>query len=72
MKLYEATNGFVGESYVRAYVWAENEEQAKALAKEAFDNHASYRGSQVSLRLLFSSSVKPFCTEPSDAGWEFK
>jgi len=40
MKLFEATNGYIGESYTRCYVIAESEEQALKLAKESFKSEA--------------------------------
>jgi len=36
MKLYEVTNGYIGESYVRCLVVADNEAQAMGLARPAF------------------------------------
>lgn len=54
MKLYEVTNGWLGESHVRLYAWAESEEQALEMAAE----------------VLFDASEMPFATKPSDGGWE--
>lgn len=35
--LYEVTNGWMGESYVRVYVWAADEKQARELACVAYE-----------------------------------
>ena len=40
MQLFEISNGWLGESYVRVIVIAENKEQALALAREAFKKDA--------------------------------
>lgn len=82
MNLYEVTNGYVGNSYVRAYAWAENEEQALELAREKFraerDSH-EYNGKHtyktnywknLTCRFLFSDDAEPFATTPDDNdGW---
>jgi hypothetical protein len=41
MRLYEVTNGYMGASYVRCLVIAENEERALELAKEQYKNKDS-------------------------------
>ena len=66
MQLYEATNGYIGESYVRLYVWAKSQERATELAREKFKNGKD----QIVLELLFSSDTSEFCTDVSDNGWE--
>ena len=43
MKLFEITNGWMGESYVRVYVIAESEAQALALAREKYKAEADRR-----------------------------
>jgi hypothetical protein len=40
MKLYEVTNGYVGDSYVRVLVIAESEERAKELASAKLKEEA--------------------------------
>lgn len=45
MNLYEITNGFTGESYVRCLVVAENKERAIELAKPEFEKEDErYKG----------------------------
>ena len=41
MHLYEAENGWLGESYVRCYVWAPDEATARALAIASFRQEAT-------------------------------
>lgn len=82
MQLYEVTNGWFGESYVRVYVWAENDNQAKNMARASFeraalselpmlDNRTSYF-SDLTVKRLFGSLDTPFVTAPSDAGFNFE
>jgi hypothetical protein len=40
MKLYEVTNGYMGDSYLRVIVVAPNEERAKELASLEFQENA--------------------------------
>lgn len=47
MHLYEATNGWMGESYTRCYVWAENEILARELAIQAFQKRSEYASKKV-------------------------
>lgn len=42
MNLYEVTNGYIGDSYVRAVVIAETPERAKNLAEPSFKEEAHY------------------------------
>lgn len=78
MKLYEVRNGFTGESYVRVYVWAPDEQMAREMASEAFRKESDKRSSPYSesywtnleVEELFSASRLRFVTKPSDAGWE--
>lgn len=67
--LWEATNGWYGESYLRCYVWAENEIQAKDLAAEAFQRAGKATGA-IELELLMRDVDGPFATKVSDSGWE--
>lgn len=82
MKLYEARNGYIGESYTRCYVWAENEVQALDLARISFMAEATqipkyhtrmlydesyYNNIQVIE--LFDYCITPFATHPSSDGW---
>lgn len=78
MNLYEVTNGYYSESYVRVYVWTESEDQALNMAA---DNFGIVRGKKslepfwmpcdnMHARLLFSENAEPFCTLPSDTGFD--
>ena len=69
MNLYEITNGYVGESYVRVYVWAEDEEQAFSLAEPKFDEKGYETSTPLSIKFLFAQDEKPFSTIPSDDGF---
>lgn len=40
MKLYEVTNGYMGDSYIRVYIIAESEERAKEMASLKFKERA--------------------------------
>lgn len=65
MILYEATNGYYGQSYVRCYVLAHDEEEALRLAAErnpGFDR-------EWKLEQLLTSDSEPFATIESDTGW---
>lgn len=74
MKFYEATNGYMGFSYVKCYVWAENEEQAMKLATESYKKHAEKYGrgeiyyKNIELQLLVDTEkdFDPFYTDPED------
>lgn len=65
MKLFEITNGMIGESYVRCYVWAKSCSDALEAAKLEM-------GSERKLQclLLFEDTAPGFCTKKSDSGWE--
>lgn len=69
MSLYDATNGYTGESYVRVYVWASSETEARKLADAAFAASKT-PGPTTGLRLLMRAGAAPFATTPDDAGWE--
>jgi len=68
MKLYEATNGIEGCSYMRVYVWAENGKQAIDMANAEFKKWKIDKVSNI--KELFDSDTKPFCSKPSDEGFE--
>lgn len=75
--LYECTNGYMGTSYVRVYVWADSDEHARALALVAFGTDREtrpWRDSESYVRIdecrkLFDASAEPFVTTPNDEGW---
>lgn len=74
MHLYEATNGWMGESYTRCYVWAENEILARELAIQAFQKRSEYASNPLfseisSIFRLFSASDPSFVTKVSDSGF---
>lgn len=73
LTLYEVTNGYIGESYVRVYVWAISEAQALELAQQSFKsahpNNRSDYSEDLTAKLLFKSDSAPFATRPSDDGW---
>ena len=68
--LYVATNGWVGESYVRAYVWADSEAEAKTLATAAFEKaNPKYLSNGIKVEKLFSADAESFASQPSDDGF---
>lgn len=72
--LYEAVNGYIGCSYVRCYVWADSEAEARQLADAAFAKRAEGRpnesGSMTKeIRKLFDADSEAFATVPCDEGW---
>jgi len=74
MHLYEVTNGWMGESYIRCYVWAENEILARELAIQAFQKRSEYASNPLfaeisSIFRLFSASDPSFVTKVSDSGF---
>ena len=64
MKLFEIRNGSCGESYVRSYVWAENETHAAEMFAEVHPEELKF-----SVDLLFDSESGPFVTFLSDSGF---
>lgn len=69
--LYEATNGWMGESYVRCYVWAESKERAFVLADEAFAReNPNYKPGNISMRPMLNADSEEFASTPSDSGFE--
>jgi hypothetical protein len=70
MKLYEATNGFMRFSYVRAYVIAENEERALQIAKDKFKennrNHGSRYWENVEVKAICEDTTKEFISDIED------
>lgn len=65
MNLYEIRTGIIGESYVRAYVWANDEYEAGGLFAKTNPGHKIQE-----VRQLLRSTDKPFCTVVDDQGWE--
>lgn len=71
MNLYEVLNGYMGESYVRVYIWTDTEESARDMALQAFSSKG-YEAGTLHVEKLFSQDDKPFATLPSDSGWDIK
>jgi hypothetical protein len=64
----------MGESYIRCYVWAENEILARELAIQAFQKRSEYASNPLfaeisSIFRLFSASDPSFVTKVSDSGF---
>lgn len=73
MNLYEVRNGYIGESYVRVYIWCRSEAEAVEMARSQFAAERTYLdepeySERLTAHLLFSSDAAPFVTEPSDSG----
>lgn len=65
MTLFEIKNGYIGESDVRCYVWAPDQETAEKIYREQYPDHAVHE-----IRALFHSGTATFITKLSDNGWE--
>jgi hypothetical protein len=63
MKLYEIMTGEIGESYVRAYAWAECAEHALDLFMK---RNPGYSAERLQVFRLFSQDDPPFCTKKTD------
>ncbi len=78
MNLYVVCNGWMGESYLRVYVWAVTAEQALQMAITEFEkdgrqynkNAAYWDASNMEVKLLFSGDSAAFATKPSDSGFD--
>lgn len=68
--LYEATNGYTGNSYVRCYVWADSDAEAEEMALAAFTISKEIGEPGIDVVKLFSADAEAFVTEPSDDGWD--
>lgn len=69
MTLYEATNGGIGESYLRCYVWSIDRETAVQLATVKFNECDERKHTIVLKELMYDHSIG-FVTDVSDSGWE--
>lgn len=70
MKLYEIkADGYYRESYIRVYVWANDEEEAFSLAEKEFDAAGFPKETPLSLKFLFDQNENSFSTKPSGAGF---
>lgn len=72
MRVYEVTNGYVGNSYTRVYVIAENEDRAKEIAKERYKKVAKendYRNDyfeNLKEECICEDTTKEWCSEMYD------
>ena len=66
MILFEIETGECGFAYVRCYVWATNEENAR----EHFQAKYGDKHKINLITALMASTDGPFITELSDEGWE--
>lgn len=74
MKLYEASNGFMGFSSVTCLVWANDETEGMELAEKAFKEteeaelHGEKYWNNIELELIVDAEKEkePFYTEPRD------
>ena len=72
MKLFEVTNGWMGNSYVRALVIAENEEEAKNAATDPFkrdgksQGHPKWYWMELRCKTLCEDVSKPWCGDARD------
>ena len=70
MKLFEITNGYMGCCYVRVYALAIDKTEALRMAKESYEK-GKYDSKSLGAELLKDNlDGAPFCTKPSDEGWE--
>lgn len=72
MKLWEVTNGYTGESYVRVVVLACDEQTALELAMLRFGTDRRYRDRPQSLKAecVCEDASQEWCSRPSDCGIE--
>ena len=66
LSLWCIPTGWTGESYERAYAWAETEVDARRLFAEA---HGSSGRTAAEAHLLFRADAAPFITPLSDSGF---
>lgn len=78
-KLYVVVNKYIGESYIRVYVWCEDVETALRMAHDAFKKEADERKyakydsdyyTDLEAKELFAADAAPFVTLPSDSGFD--
>lgn len=68
MNLYEVTNGWTGESYVKVFVIAANEEQARYIAADKYRTIPQYAQDDMKLNveLLCEDTSGTWVSEPRD------
>lgn len=69
MKLFEATNGWIGESYVRRYVWTTDATRAEALVRELGGN---WDTPELRIVEVFDQDASEFVSEESDSGLQLE
>ena len=67
--LYIITNGRMGTSYVRVYVWAETSEEALNIAKAQYNKTRKTTEDALGIEKLFDANAETFSTDPSDEGF---
>jgi hypothetical protein len=65
MSLYEIQTGYVGESFVRCYIWTYSEPEALIMFKTKYSDQKVKQ-----IKRLFSAGAEPFVTDLSDSGFE--
>lgn len=69
MKLYEASNGWMGNSYIRCMVVAPDENTAREMAARAFAASPHKPFNEIDLVLLCDDLTKPWCSTVEDDGF---
>lgn len=77
MNIYEITNGFMGESYVKVYVWAFSQEQALEMGSASLrraaelDRYGPEYWQRLRCKLLRVAPSAPMASRPTDSGLDF-
>lgn len=73
MKLYEVTNGYLGNSYTRVYVIAEDEDGAENIARERYKEYTKETGcyeeefyKDLKVECICEDTNKKWCSEVYD------
>lgn len=68
MKLYEATNGYLGESYVRCLVIAPDDETAMRLARKRYSEYRQVVAytKNIELEIICDDTSKEWSTKVTD------
>ena len=69
MKLWEVTNGYIGESYVKCFVIAETEPRALELAQAKYraDNgHGDHYWQELEAECICEDTGREWATKPRD------
>ena len=65
MKLFEVTNGSIGDSYVKVFVVADTAIAAKKLAKSRYESHGE-RTDDLQVETLCDDTMKEWASEVRD------